>query len=172
MTVLAISEPHKAEPRVRHGFVRWLWIGLTAIVCSAMGVLQFGVLGFLQSSDGFPAMTALATAAHPGHQDIYIDRAEWARFGDRSSLRVYPTPAGRHASIFLAGPDKAWAEVLKLVPEAGSPGMREQFVCHWRFAEFGQPGKTSWNLEPWRPLAGGLAMIASRCNPGGNEESS
>ena len=24
-------------------------------------------------------------------------------------------------------------------------------MCHWQFAEFAEPGKTSWNLEPWRP---------------------
>ena len=29
--------------------------------------------------------------------------------------------------------------------------MRAQFLCHWQLAEFAEPGKTSWNLEPWRP---------------------
>jgi hypothetical protein len=60
--------------------------------------------------------------------------------------------------------------VLKLAPEADSPGMREQFTCHWRFAELAQRGKTSWNIEPWRRQVGGITMIMSRCNPGGNEE--
>ena len=31
------------------------------------------------------------------------------------------------------------------------PGMRAQFMCHWQFAELADPGKVSWNLEPWRP---------------------
>jgi hypothetical protein len=48
--------------------------------------------------------------------------------------------------------------------------MRAQFVCHWHFAELAQPGKTSWNLEAWRPFVDDDAMLASRCNPGGAEE--
>ena len=41
--------------------------------------------------------------------------------------------------------------MLTLSPDADIPGMREQFMCHWQYAEFAEPGKTSWNLEPWRP---------------------
>ena len=33
-----------------------------------------------------------------------------------------------------------------------------------------QPGKTSWNLEPWRPVVDDTTMIGSGCNPGGSEE--
>jgi hypothetical protein len=174
MTVLTLTEPHFAAPRRRGGFVKWLWIGLAAIVCSLVGVLEFGVMGVVEIADELPVAMALATAAEPvqaGSGVGYIDHAEWATSGGRPSLRVYPTAAGRQVSSRLVGPGRAWAEVLKLVPNADSPGMREQFACHWRFAEFGKPGKTSWNLEPWRPLVGDITMIASRCNPGGNEES-
>nr|WP_231752715.1 DUF2599 domain-containing protein [Mycobacterium gordonae] len=101
----------------------------------------------------------------------YVERVEWTRVGDTASLRVYPTAAGRQASTRLVGPDQAWGEVLRLAPDADKPGMRYQFVCHWRLAEFAQPGKVSWNLEPWRPSVGAVAMITSRCNPGGTEES-
>ena len=50
--------------------------------------------------------------------------------------------------------------------------MRAQFVCHWRFAEIAEPGKTSWNLEPWRPVVDDQAMVDAGCNPGGGEEPS
>jgi hypothetical protein len=64
----------------------------------------------------------------------------------------------------------AWAEVLALAPDADTPGMYQQFICHWELAELGQPGKTSWNLEPWRPAVSDEQMLDSRCNPGGTEE--
>jgi Protein of unknown function (DUF2599) len=48
--------------------------------------------------------------------------------------------------------------------------MREQFLCHWELAEVLQPGKTSWNLEPWRPVVDDTTMVGSGCNPGGSEE--
>ena len=65
----------------------------------------------------------------------YVDHAEWAHWGDLSSLRVYPTDAGRVAAAELgtnAQADEAWAEVLALSPDADIPGMREQFMCHWQ----------------------------------------
>ena len=60
--------------------------------------------------------------------------------------------------------------MLALAPDADMPGMREQFMCHWTFAEVAQPGKTSWNLEPWRPVVDDQTMVDTRCNPGGTEE--
>ncbi|MCV6965387.1 hypothetical protein BST27_22445 [Mycobacterium intermedium] len=101
----------------------------------------------------------------------YVDHTEWAQWGGATSLRVYPTPAGRMASRQPGiTADQAWAEVLALTPDADTPGMRAQFVCHWHLAEIGYPGKTSWNLEPWRPVVGDAQMLASGCNPGGAEE--
>ncbi len=103
----------------------------------------------------------------------YVDHVEWAKWGDLSSLRVYPTASAR-ASAGHAGTDAlaavAWSEVLALSPDAAIPGMQEQFMCHWNFAEFVEPGKVSWNLEPWRPEVSYEEMIATRCNPGGTEE--
>ena len=175
MTFPATIEQHIAAPYVApqrgqrsigivwDGFVALLWIGLATIVCGFIVVQQFGA----------PIAIALTTAAHADPQGSgggYVERAEWAKVGNQSSLRVYPTAAGRRASTHFDRPDQAWAEVLKLAPEADSPGMREQFTCHWRFAELAQRGKTSWNLEPWRPRVGGITMIMSRCNPGGHEE--
>jgi hypothetical protein len=103
----------------------------------------------------------------------YIDHTAWEHWGDLSSLRVYPTSAGREESRH-GGPDaqgaEAWSEVLASSPDADMPGMRAQFMCHWAFAEIAQPGKTSWNLEPWRPVVDDQTMVDTRCNPGGTEE--
>ena len=104
----------------------------------------------------------------------YIDHTEWAQWQGRPSLRVFPSPAGRTASRIpatTAPADEAWAEVLALSPDADTAGMRAQFLCHWQFAELAQPGKVSWNLEPWRPVVDDAEMVASGCNPGGPEES-
>lgn len=117
--------------------------------------------------------TLPSAAATPVFTPPYVDHVKWAKWGDLSSLRVYPTKSGRELSGRPGtGPqaDDAWAEVLTLAPDAAIPGMREQFICHWRFAELVEPGKTSWNLEPWRPEVGDQEMVAARCNPGGTEE--
>ena len=103
----------------------------------------------------------------------FIDHTEWAQWRGLSSLRVFPTPSGRLASrqpynATLA--DEAWSEVLVQSPDADTPGMRAQFICHWQFAELAEPGKISWNLEPWRPVVDDAEMVASGCNPGGPEE--
>ncbi|MDZ4235360.1 MAG: DUF2599 domain-containing protein, partial [Dietzia sp.] len=98
---------------------------------------------------------------------------EWAKWGDLSSLRVYPTASGRDTSGrpgTAPQADVAWVEVLTLSPDAAIPGMREQFMCHWQFAELVEPGKVSWNLEPWRPEVSEEQMVAAGCNPGGTEE--
>ena len=120
------------------------------------------------------AAVSIVVAA-PAHADTapappFIDHTQWAHWGDLSSLRVYPTQAGRAASTNFVGPDEAWSEVLALSPDADTSGMRQQFVCHWQLAEFAQPGKVSWNLEPWRPVVDDSQMVASGCNPGGSQE--
>lgn len=64
---------------------------------------------------------------------------------------------------------RAWAQVLSLARDADSPGMHDQFRCHWEFARVVAPDKPSWNLEPWRPAVGYARTVAARCNPGGPE---
>lgn len=118
----------------------------------------------------FPLTVAAPAHAEDPPPPPYIERTEWVHWADLSSLRVYPTIAGREASTEFVGPDEAWAEVLAAAPDAGLPGMREQFDCHWQLAEFAQPGKTSWNLEPWRPVVTPAQMIDTGCNPGNVEE--
>jgi Protein of unknown function (DUF2599) len=127
------------------------------------------------------AASALAVllAAAPASADAsgppYVDHVGWSQSNQLPTLRVYPTASGRATAKQLgsAGPDadEAWAEVLALAPDANTPGMREQFLCHWEWAEVMQPGKLSWNLEPWRPVVDAATMASSGCNPGGAEES-
>ncbi len=131
----------------------------------------------------FGALSGVAPAsADPGSSALpyappFVDHVLWARWSERnqlSSLRVYPTQSGRAAARELGSltpeADEAWSEVLAQAPNAGTPGMREQFLCHWAFAEVAQPGKVSWNLEPWRPVVDDAAMVDSGCNPGGGHE--
>ncbi|UXA07772.1 DUF2599 domain-containing protein [Mycobacterium sp. SMC-2] len=104
----------------------------------------------------------------------FIDHTEWAQWSGLDSLRVFPTPSGRLAASGQPGnaalADEAWAEVLALAPAADTAGMRAQFICHWQLAELVEPGKASWNLEPWRPVVDDADMVASGCNPGAPEE--
>lgn len=102
-----------------------------------------------------------------------IDRVSWVSYDGLPTLRVYPSAAGRVVAgdwgKTAAQTEEAWREVLALAPGADTAGMRSQFLCHWNFAEFAQPGKTSWDLEPWRPAVGDSAMLLAGCNPGGAE---
>jgi hypothetical protein len=123
---------------------------------------------------------AAPASADPGpvstrsYSPPFVERVQWAHWSQLSSLRVYPTPSGRAAARQLGSPspeaDEAWSEVLRLAPQADTPGMRDQFRCHWDFAENVEPGKTSWNLEPWRPVVDAATMVAAGCNPGGPQE--
>jgi Protein of unknown function (DUF2599) len=132
---------------------------LTTAVVAAAGVVV-------------PFTVAPTAAANPVPSPPYVDHVDWAKWGDLSSLRVFPTDAGREAAGLVAAPqaEQAWAEVLTLSPDADIPGMKAQFICHWEFAELSQPGKASWNLEPWRPEVADDEMLAAGCNPGGTIE--
>ena len=126
-----------------------------------------------------PAAADPGAAGPPGPQygrypPPFVDHAAWTQWNHQRSLRVYPTSSGRAAARQLgsAGPeaDEAWSEVLALAPDANTAGMHEQFICHWELAEVAEPGKISWNLEPWRPVVDAATMVGSGCNPGGSEE--
>jgi uncharacterized protein DUF2599 len=130
------------------------------------------VLAAAAAATSLPLLLAPVVSADPVPAPPYVDHVQWAKWGDLSSLRVYPTAAGRQASLVAttSTADEAWAEVLTLSPDADMPGMRHQFMCHWELAELGQPGKVSWNLEPWRNEVSDELMVEARCNPGGTEE--
>jgi hypothetical protein len=91
-----------------------------------------------------PLALAPAAGADSDPAPPYVDHVEWAKFGDLSSLRVYPTAAGREASLVATVNTEAaaWQEVLALSPDADMPGMYAQFICHWELAELGHPGGT------------------------------
>ena len=126
------------------------------------------------------AAGAALLGAGPAHADNdvftppFVDHTMWDQYwGDLTTLRIYPTLEGRAAARTLqttAQADEAWQEVLADSPDADQPGMRAQFLCHWRLAEFAEPGKTSWNIEPWRPVVDDVKMLSTGCNPGGEEE--
>jgi len=127
------------------------------------------------------ALCAAAPAsADPGpvstrsYSPPFVDHVQWAHWSRLASLRVYPTGSGRAAAKQVGSlspeADEAWAEVIGLAPQADTPGMRDQFRCHWDFAENVEPGKTSWNLEPWRPVTDAATMVTTGCNPGGPRE--
>lgn len=88
-----------------------------------------------------------------------LESATWGEREGGRSLAVDPTPWARAGG--LAAQDGTWAAVVAQEPEAGTNGMRDQFLCH----AVGAPDKDTWNLEPWRPDAGSLATLAARCNP-------
>ena len=116
-----------------------------------------------------PTAGADASAPPP-----YIDHVRWVSYGGLPTLRVYPSAAGREVAGDVgktaAQSDEAWREVLALAPNADTVSLRSQFLCHWRFAEFAQPGKTSWDLESWRPVVDDSTMVLTGCNPGGTEK--
>ncbi|MET7772132.1 DUF2599 domain-containing protein [Nocardia sp. NPDC005366] len=97
-----------------------------------------------------------------------IDHVEWTETEDGTRLLVYPTVAGRRTTS-PGNDERAWQEVLSQSPDAESPGMRDQFICHWEWARLVQPNKPSWNLEPWRPAVGYQGTVQASCNPGGPE---
>lgn len=125
-----------------------------------------------------PTITAQATAVtrtprptptvDPYAGQPLIDRLEWTENADGPRLMVHPTRAGRDTPY--PGSDlRAWQEIRTADPAADTPGMWDQFRCHWEWARLIAPDKPTWNLEPWRPLVGYDATVDAACNPGGPE---
>lgn len=88
-----------------------------------------------------------------------IASLDWGEREGGRSLAVEPTPwarAGGEAAVALIR-----QEMVAASPEADSPTMLDQLACH----ALGARDKDTWNLEPWRPDVGLLAMLAARCNP-------
>ena len=133
-----------------------------------LAATAIGVLSGVAPASAEPGPSALA------YPPPFVDHTQWATWNQLSSLRVYPTASGRAAASRLGSSnreaDESWSEVLARAPQADTPGMRSQFRCHWDFAENLQPGKVSWNLEPWRPVVDDATMVSAGCNPGGGRE--
>ncbi|MBB0970495.1 DUF2599 domain-containing protein [Dietzia aerolata] len=120
-----------------------------------------------------PPPTALSPVptrapAPPRAVPPFVASATWGGSDYGVTLRVAPTPSALRAGGFDDA-DLAWAEVLRLAPDADTPGMREQFDCHWTWARLLEPDKPTWNLEPWRPVVEADRMLLEGCNPGGPE---
>ncbi|WP_223884970.1 DUF2599 domain-containing protein [Nocardia colli] len=142
----------------------------TAVACGAND--SAAVSPVTTTVSATPPPTSAKPAATPT-VDPYaglplIDHTDWTEAIDGTRLLVYPTVAGRRTTT--PGTDeRAWQEVLGRAPDANTPGMRDQFICHWVWARLVEPDKPSWNLEPWRPAVGYQATVDARCNPGGPE---
>lgn len=80
-----------------------------------------------------------------------------SRANRMAALLAAPTavPVGVLGSLAGTAPE-TWSEVVALSPDVDT-------------AEFVQPGTTSGNLEPWRPVVDDSEMFAAGCNPGGSE---
>lgn len=91
-----------------------------------------------------------------------VASATWIVVDGQDSLEIVPTDRLRRCRT-AAGADAGWSELLALAPRADGPGMRDQYLCHVRFAS----GKDVWHIEPWRPVVGDAAMALTACNPGG-----
>lgn len=115
-----------------------------------------------------PPVTGSAEASDPYRDTNLIGHLEWAENRYGPQLLIHPSAAGR-ADFFPTAGDRAWQEVLQLNPAADTPGMYEQFLCHWYAARLVQPDKPTWDLEPWRPPVGLLATVQAKCNPGDPE---
>ena len=97
-----------------------------------------------------------------GQADTLIASATWITRDDGlTSLRVTPAETGRRFAS-PAAMDAGWRQVLDAVPDADTPGMKEQYMCHVQFA----PKKEGWYLEPWRPAGSYFETVAARCNRG------
>ncbi|WP_228001772.1 DUF2599 domain-containing protein [Nocardia australiensis] len=115
-----------------------------------------------------PTPLAAAPTVDPYAGLTLVDHVEWTEGVDGARLLVFPTEAGRQTT-FPGSDERAWQEVLGQSADADSPGMRDQFICHWDWARLVSPNKPSWNLEPWRPAVGHQATVQASCNPGGPE---
>lgn len=105
-------------------------------------------------TDGTPAAPVTLSVA-----DHALVSTEWRERSDGPSLFVDPTPWARTSGE--AGWALAWAELIAAHPDADTQVMHDQLVCHG----IGAVDKETWNLEPWRPDIGLLALMAARCNP-------
>lgn len=112
-----------------------------------------------------PAVTGPPGRAPSCPGDARVAEAVWVERSDGPALRVRPHEDLRGCGgplTVAADPPPGWSDLVRQVPDADSPGMREQYDCHLRLA----PGQEVWHLEPWRPVVTDAQMLGSLCNPG------
>ena len=115
--------------------------------------------GFTRAGDDLARLTVSGGTATARIGTQALLGTDWGEREGGRSLAVEPSSWARSAG--LAGELGTWLQVVASVPEADTPGMRDQLTCH----VIGAPDKATWNLEPWRPDAGLLAVLAAGCNP-------
>ncbi|MCR1980643.1 DUF2599 domain-containing protein [Cellulosimicrobium cellulans] len=160
--------PAPGTPRVRVALVDAHHAEVT-LVGTAATAGTAGTAGTASGADdaaGAPAGDAGGTPDDAAAWDVVVPlgtravrSTDWGEREGGRSLAVDPTAWARAAG--QAGRELVWAQVVAAEPEADTPTMRDQLVCH----AVGAPDKATWNLEPWRPDVGLLATMSARCNP-------
>ncbi|WP_455604078.1 DUF2599 domain-containing protein [Cellulosimicrobium funkei] len=158
---LAAGTPAPGTPRVRVALVDAHRAEVTLVGTAGTAPGGGDAAG---APDGDPGETATPDAA--GAWDVVVPlgtravrSTDWGEREGGRSLAVDPTAWARGAG--QAGRELVWAQVVAAEPEADTPTMHDQLVCH----AVGAPDKATWNLEPWRPDVGLLATMSARCNP-------
>ncbi|MDV8003168.1 DUF2599 domain-containing protein, partial [Rhodococcus sp. IEGM 1408] len=126
--------------------------------------------GSATGSLGFLAVTTGSASSDSHKPSPYIADVQWVNGLTDRALRVTPTEAGR-TSWGPRDEADAWAELVALEPGVDTPGMHQQFSCHWVFARVVDPTRRAWQFEPWRPVVPDAMMIATGCNPGSGSSS-
>ncbi len=112
------------------------------------------------SSSGPGAETPSPSPSPTADHGPALVSATWGEAEGGRSLAVVPADWVRTAEDFTAV-EALWAEIVEAQPEADTPVMYDQLVCH----AVGARDKGAWNLEPWRPDVGLVAVLRARCNP-------
>ncbi|MFF8345334.1 DUF2599 domain-containing protein [Cellulosimicrobium funkei] len=166
---LAAGTPAPGTPRVRVALVDAHRAEVTLV--GTAGTATAGSAGTTSDADdaaGAPAGDAGGTATTDAAEawEVVVPlgtravrSTDWGEREGGRSLAVDPTAWARAAG--QAGRELVWAQVVAAEPEADTPTMHDQLVCH----AVGAPDKATWNLEPWRPDVGLLATMSARCNP-------
>lgn len=153
---------------------RWGWVvGAVAVVVAAVTLVPALVLDVVDRAPGRPSGTSVSgspaqsppAAGTPDPStrwpEALVEDASWVSREDTRALRITPSRVLREETD-PAAYEEAWRRVVRAVPEADTPGMREQFVCHATFAS----SKQGWYLEPARPAVGYWDTVRAGCNPG------
>ncbi|MEV8176966.1 DUF2599 domain-containing protein [Cellulosimicrobium funkei] len=168
----AAGTPAPGTPRVRVALVDAHRAEVTLVgTAGTAGTATAGSAGPASGADdaaGAPAGDAGGTATTDAAEawEVVVPlgtravrSTDWGEREGGRSLAVDPTAWARGAG--QAGRELVWAQVVAAEPEADTPTMHDQLVCH----AVGAPDKATWNLEPWRPDVGLLATMSARCNP-------
>jgi hypothetical protein len=90
---------------------------------------------------------------------VAVVSATWGEAEGGRSLEITPSEWARTGT--LAAQQGLWTQLVAQHPDANSPTMHEQLLCH----VLGAAGKSTWHIEPWRPQVDALTMLRTRCNP-------